>query len=131
MYLPYFFNLCCLRRSFIHSLLMSCCRLFRTLQFDRESVENSARLVPSISEKKSVSMVRLSFFSSGFSHLLGLPEWLLISFFQFFLSCASSSFNPTLFYTSLSTWLSVFLSASFLVLVHLTFFLARPLCPFF
>ena len=37
---------------------------------------------------------------------------------------------PLLFYTSLSTWLSVFLSVSFLVLVHLTFYLARALLPF-
>ena len=37
---------------------------------------------------------------------------------------------PYLFYTSLSIWLSVFLSVSFLVLVHLTFFLARALLPF-
>ena len=37
---------------------------------------------------------------------------------------------PYIFYSSLSTWLSVFLSVSFLVLVHLPFFLARTLRPF-
>ena len=37
---------------------------------------------------------------------------------------------PYLFYTSLSTWFFVFLSVSFLVLVHLTFFLACALLPF-
>ena len=37
---------------------------------------------------------------------------------------------PYLFYTSLSTWFSVFPSVSFLVLVHLTFFLVRALRPF-
>ena len=41
------------------------------------------------------------FFSSlGFSHLLGLPEWLLISFFHFVLSSTSSSFNPHFPYIS-------------------------------
>ena len=55
--------------------------------------------------------------------------------FHFVLSCTSSSFNLTfsiyryLFYTSLSTWYSVFLFVSFLVLVHLTFFLAHALPP--
>ena len=38
--------------------------------------------------------------------------------------------SPYLFYTSLSTWFSVFLSISFLVLVHLTFLLVCALRPF-
>ena len=57
-------------------------------------------------------------FSSVFSHHLGLPEWYLISFLHFVLS---SFFNPTLslyLFTSLSTWSSVFLSVSFLVLYY-------------
>ena len=37
---------------------------------------------------------------------------------------------PHLFYTSLSTWFSVFLSVSFLVLVHLPLFLVLALLPF-
>ena len=37
---------------------------------------------------------------------------------------------PYLFYTSLSTWFSVFLSISFLVLAHLIFFLVCALRPF-
>ena len=37
---------------------------------------------------------------------------------------------PYLFYTSLSTWLSVFLSISFLILVHLPLLLVRALRPF-
>ena len=37
---------------------------------------------------------------------------------------------PYIFYTSLSTWLSVFLSVSFLVLMHLTFFKAYALRHF-
>ena len=37
---------------------------------------------------------------------------------------------PYIFYTSLSTWFSVFLSISFLILVHLTFFLVRALGHF-
>ena len=37
---------------------------------------------------------------------------------------------PYIFYTSLSIWFSVFLSVSFLILVHLTFFLVHALRPF-
>ena len=39
-------------------------------------------------------------------------------------------FFPSFFYTSLPTWFSVFVSIGFLVLVHLTFFLARAIRPF-
>ena len=70
---------------------------------------------------------------SGFSHHLGSPEWYWISFFHFVLSSASFSVLtppfPYLFYTSLYTWFSVFLSVSFLVLVHIIF-LVSALHPF-
>ena len=61
-------------------------------------------------------------FASGYSQHLGSPDWFGISFFHFVVSSTSSSH----FHTSLSTWFSVFISVSFLVLVHLTFFLALP-----
>ena len=42
-----------------------------------------------------INNVNFFFFSSGYSHHLGSPEWLRISFFHFVLSSVSSSFNPT------------------------------------
>ena len=64
---------------------------------------------------------------------LGSPELYWTSFFHFVLAIASSSFNtlfPYLFYASLPTWFSVFLSFPFPILVQMTFFLVSVLRPF-
>ena len=46
-------------------------------------------------------------------------------------SCPMRQRLSYIFYTSLSTWFSIFRSVSFLVMVHLIFFLARAFRPFF
>ena len=67
----------------------------------------------------------------------GFPiAWNCRNGFEYHYLCCSvpppltHTFHYYFFYTCLSTWFSVFLSVSFLVLVHLTFFVARALRPF-
>ena len=98
-----------------------------TMNPSSEGLKDRAATSPALFNRFALSRL-LS--SSGFSHHL---EWYWISIFHVVLSNTYSSFNPILSISLLHESFhrfSVFLSVSFLVLVHLTFFLARALRPF-